>query len=284
MDFSREKNGYSTFQVENYIENLKHEYEQTLGEQKIRISDLKRELETCNAELNKFKQKNNEISSALVVAVETAKQIELSSKNVYELEIKKIKNLYSKWQNLFDDILKDYPSLKSKYDTQAMLEKFSHQIDQVIQENGVSLEPSKNPEPVGIRNLISKMGGLTSKQVKQEQPKVEQTLEQNTKPQFKIVSNDVDEDYKPSSEHSQPQMRIKPIANMTKDKQEKFDNLIDKFFSDPKEEDNAYSRALIREKKSNGFDLKEALNPKEDLAEIMKDFDFFENSNKNKGN
>ncbi len=278
MEFDIEKNGYNIRQVDNYVCRLKEEYEKTMSDQKIRISDLKRELETVNAELNKFKQKNNDISSALVVAVETAKQIESSSKNVYELEIKRLKNLYSKWENLFNDILKENPSMKDKYDANELLQKFSDQIDKVIAENGITLDDKPVTQPVGIRNLISKMGGLTAKRIEPEktvvmdkvEPKVEKLVEEQT---FEKQTFD---DYPKTNS----QLRIKPIANMTSDKKEKFDNLIDKFFNDPDEEDNAYSRALIRQKKTNGFDLKEALNPTEDLAEIMKDFDFFSDNKK----
>lgn len=279
MEFDVEKNGYNIKQVDNYVRKLKDDYEKTMSDQKIRISDLKRELETVKTELNQFKRKNNDISSALVVAVETAKQIESSSKNVYELEIKRLKNLYSKWENLFNDILKENPSMKDKYDPNELLQKFSDQIDKVIAENGIVIDDKPITQPVGIRNLISKMGGLTAKRIEPEktvamdkvEPKYEKSIQEPALP-------------KPSADdypRTNSQLRIKPIANMTSDKKEKFDNLIDKFFNEPEEEDNAYSRALIRQKKSNGFDLKEALNPTEDLAEIMKDFDFF-NDNKKK--
>lgn len=278
MEFNIEKNGYSIKQVDRYLQDVKHEYEKTMNDQKIRISDLKRELESVKKELNQFKQKNNDISSALVVAVETAKQIESSSKNVYELEIKRLKNLYLKWENLFKDILKENPSLKEKYDADALLQKLSNQIDKVIADNGVVIDDKPVTEPVGIRNLISKMGGLTAKRIEPEKPisKVESeavALPKQSVQKYNVV--EIDESLKPSS-----QLRIKPIANMTKDKKEKFDNLIDKFFNESEEEDNAYSRALIRQKKVSGFDLKEALNPTEDLAEIMKDFDFFDDDDK----
>lgn len=272
MSFSREKNGYDVKQVDSFIKNLRADYEQSLSEQKIRISDLKRELESVKTELASFRQKNSDISSALVVAVETAKQIEASSKNVYELEIKRIKNLYNKWESLFENIAKQYPEINNKYDTKLFLDKLNSQINKVITENGISLDEVKE-EPVGIRNLISKMGGLTSKPLERtiiiKKPESRKETD-NPQPQPKVDLQKTES----------PQLRIKPIANMTKDKQEKFDNLIDKFFDSPAEEDNAYSRALIREKKSNGFDLKEALNPTEDLAEIMKDFDFFDDDDK----
>ena len=278
MEFDIGKNGYNIKQVDNYVRKLKDDYEKTMSDQKIRISDLKRELETANAELNQFKRKNNDISSALVVAVETAKQIESSSKNVYELEIKRLKNLYSKWENLFNDILKENPSMKDKYDPNELLQKFSDQIDKVIAENGIVIDDKPITQPVGIRNLISKMGGLTAKRFEPEKTVILDRVE----PKSEKLTQEPISSKKSADEYprTNSQLRIKPIANMTSDKKEKFDNLIDKFFNEPEEEDNAYSRALIRQKKTNGFDLKEALNPTEDLAEIMKDFDFFDDNKK----
>ena len=89
-DFEIVKNGYDKSQVDRYIVELVEDNEKKVREQKLRISDLKRELELTKAELKTYKDKNSDISDALVVAVETAKQIENSSNNIYQLEIKRV--------------------------------------------------------------------------------------------------------------------------------------------------------------------------------------------------
>ena len=53
-------------------------------------------------------------------------------------------------------------------------------------------------------------------------------------------------------------------------------NGVDEFLSSKPEENQIYKNIEIE---ANGFDLKEAVNPKDDLDEIMKAFDFFNNDN-----
>ena len=50
-----------------------------------------------------------------------------------------------------------------------------------------------------------------------------------------------------------------------------YDNLVDKFLNSQPPEEQPKSLKI----QSSGFDLKEAINPKQDLSEIMKAFDFY---------
>jgi len=62
---------------------------------------------------------------------------------------------------------------------------------------------------------------------------------------------------------------------------EKDENIVDKFLNsnDVKLKDDAFTKNIMPKNyiipNESGFDLEEALNPKEDLEEIMKAFDFF---------
>ena len=76
---------------------------------------------------------------------------------------------------------------------------------------------------------------------------------------------------------------IKPICNTSlNDKLNDGEDLADKFLEDDSIENNAYANIItskvgaIPEVNETGFDLKEAINPKDDLDEIMKAFDFFD--------
>ena len=363
--FKVQKNGYDKNEVETYIESMKKDYEKILAEQKERISNLKQDLEKNNAELNKYIEKNDNISDALVVAVETAKQIENSSKNIYELEIKRIRALYSKWENFLNELLDAYPSLKEKFDTRALLKIFSDGIDNVIKQNSTTIQETPSGA-MGLRNLINRMSKINSRQESKEsyatkvkemvirdddeldekyssigtliQPSVKKQninnyddsylsihdyntnreeqneLEQKKEIKIEPVTETVEEKpeekklsiferqllvnkpkkdeakvivrkEKPQSqervqnaEPEEKKTQIKSISNLTLDKDEKFESLVDKFLSVAEEEKNAreYENALLKKKqKENGFDLAEALNPTDDLSEIMKSFDAF---------
>lgn len=405
-NFELERNGYDKKQVDNYVSDLKSNYEQVLSEQKSRINELKKELEINKLELEKYVQKSGDISDALVVAVETAKQIESSSKNIYELEIKRIRALYDKWENFLDQMMQEYPMLKGRFDTKGLLKVFSDGIDNVIKQNSISSE-TPSSQSVGLRSLINKMSGLSNRQpvsnsneqikqtifksndsdsyfnenltsigtvpqqsenialkyqqLKQEQLRQHQlekeqfakemaerkakeqakqqeqeqlnnfqqaisktttekeeqqlatefdafsellkkneemSLENKVEPKaiedIKQPKKEVEEEpqekknvivrkEKPNEDvlkTENKQTKIKSISNLTLNKDEKFDSLVDKFLSsDDDVEDvksNEYEKALLNKKeKQNGFDLAEALNPQDDLSEIMKSFDVF---------
>ena len=69
--------------------------------------------------------------------------------------------------------------------------------------------------------------------------------------------------------------QIKPVTEMQLEENDNYDNLVDKFLNTaPVEEDPKVAKI-----QSNGFDLKEAINPKDDLSEIMKAFDFYSDDN-----
>ena len=64
--------------------------------------------------------------------------------------------------------------------------------------------------------------------------------------------------------------QIRPVSDMQLSENDPYDTIADKFLASSPEKKE--ERSI---KQANGFDLKEAINPKDDLAEIMKAFDFF---------
>ena len=296
--FSITKNGYDIKQVDDYLYDLSENYEKQLREQKLRINDLKRTIEQTEQQLASYKQKNSDISDALIVAVETAKQIENSSKNIYNLEIKRVRSLYDKWKKFLDDFMAKYPVLKSKYDTKLLLEVFSNDIDEILRQNKQSIEQKDavaiqsneavTTNTIGLRMLINKMGntnrpilpGISSQPIK----KGDTPVVRNPKP-----SNETLQNYKVqlTSEEEANRLakdKIKPISNITLNKGDNYENLVDKFLTsdDDEYQDSAYSKILLEKQKNDDFDLKEAVTPTEDLDEIMRSFSFYPENDKGK--
>ena len=283
--FSLSKNGYDTREVDEYIFKSSEDYENKLREQKLRINDLKRELTSTKEQLDAYKQKNNNISDALVVAVETAKQIENSSKNIYELEIKRIRSLYDKWKNFLDDFMKKYPELRSKYDTKLLLEVFSNDIDKIIKQNQKTIEQKEavamqtndfSNNTIGLRMLINKMGNV-NRPIVQSVTKTDAKIIRNQKPseqtlaEYKLDLMEEDETKRLQKD------KIKPIVDMQLGSDDTYENLVDKFLRSDDEDyqNSAYSKILLEKQKNDGFNLKDAVTPTEDLTEIMKSFSFF---------
>jgi hypothetical protein len=85
--------------------------------------------------------------------------------------------------------------------------------------------------------------------------------------------------------HNDSQTQIKPIASIKLDKNDKYENLVDKFLNDDNSVNSAgLEKSIIGNRgkgtDENGFNLKEAVNPTEDLEDIMKSFDFYNDSDK----
>jgi hypothetical protein len=296
--FSITKNGYDIKQVDDYLYDLSENYEKQLREQKLRINDLKRTLEQTEQQLASYKQKNSDISDALIVAVETAKQIENSSKNIYNLEIKRVRSLYDKWKKFLDDFMAKYPALKSKYDTKLLLDVFSNDIEEILKQNKQSIEQKDavaiqsseavTTNTIGLRMLINKMGntnrpilpGISSQSIK----KADTPIVRNPKPSNETLQNYKVQLTSEEEENRLAKDKIKPISNMTLNKGDNYENLVDKFLTsdDDEYQDSAYSKILLEKQKNDDFDLKEAVTPTEDLDEIMRSFSFYPENDKGK--
>lgn len=283
------KNGYDKKQVDDYIFKITEDSEDKMHNQLMRINDLKKDLQKAQSELLEYKQKNDSISDALLVAVETAKQIEKGSKNIYDLEIKRIRELYDKWKKILDDLVKIHPTLKDKYDTKELLQAFSNDIEKILKQNKKSIEQKQvvavenfdttEPNTIGIRLLINKMSGKNinnnlGKQIIRRQDASKESIEKYAAEQAAREN---------TTKLAKDQ--IKSISDLKIDKDDKFENVVDKFLmSDENDyENSAYSKILLEKQKNEKFDLKAAVTPTEDLSEIMKAFSFYpENEQKKK--
>ena len=90
--FQTARNGYSKEEVESYINDLNEQIEQKNAE----IDRLNKALSKYVETEQDIAEKGENISIALTAAVEKAKQIEKSSKNVYKLKIEELEILDGK--------------------------------------------------------------------------------------------------------------------------------------------------------------------------------------------
>ncbi len=268
MNFTSSKNGYNKKEVDLYIDDLT-----------AKINDLERNNAKINDELQKYKNrdkeiqdKGNSISIALTAAVEKAKQIEKSSNNVYKLKIQQINLLYSKWEKLLNVILSKYPQIEEVENVKELLTEFKDNIKSTLKDDYrlCSITSPVQTDNDTIRLLLGKLSAYSKTEpkrvVKVERKQLPKDM-QNSQSELARI-----EDKAPL---------IKPIYNETIKDNENYENLADKFLQEDTTENNAYANIItskikaIPEVNETGFDLKEAINPKEDLDEIMKAFDFF---------
>jgi len=287
------KKGYSQLEVDSYIERLKNDYESRLAEQKDRIFYLKDQLEKITS------SSDNELVTSLVSAVERAKLIENSSKNIYELETKKLSLLYTKMENLLKDE-NIYNDRSVKQELLLLIKDCRKSLENNISMQDQNLRESTMGDPV--KRLLSKMIGfnkIATDRLPQEKEIVEEK-QINNKPTIKIVptSEEIRRDSNVNSVKVSQPKKVEPKEKV----QNNTPNEFNKFLSEDSNLNGANFENIMfqnKKKKSNssyvlgedlgdyapnesGFDLKEAINPKEDLDEIMKAFDFFNDDKKKK--
>ncbi len=268
FNFTSSKNGYNKKEVELYINDLIAKVNNLELENK-KISS---ELQTYKNKDKEITEKGNNISIALTAAVEKAKQIERSSQNVYKLKIQQINLLYSKWEKLLNVILEKYPQIEEVENVKGLLADFKDNVKSTLKDDYrlCSITSPVQTDNDTIRLLLSKLQNY-SKNQPQKIVKVER----------KQLPKDMINSQSELSRIEDKAPLIKPIYNSTIHSDENFENLADKFLKEESDENNAYANIItskiraIPEVNETGFDLKKAINPKEDLDEIMKAFDFF---------
>ena len=346
--FTVDKKGYNIQEVDEYINKMYLKYEYKLAEQKDRVVALKNEVEALNERLSNYVNKDEQISKALIFAVEKAEQIENNAKNVYNLEIKRVNALYSRFEDLLLEIEKEYPKINKNGYLNSLMEDFKANIDEVSK-TGLTLNTKtikgqlKQNSDQFIKNILNKMDYVVNSapvQVVEEKPKAKkeklekpEKVEKPEKPEKvatqkaskvetkkpeitqskietpvaplkpEVAKQEVKEAVQPNKSYStitsinERLQRLNLISKNTNLKTKKNESLAEKYLnSDEDVKLNAYSKNFAKRKleKTNspfdfmqypepnesGFDLKDALNPKEDLDEIMKAFDFFDGDKK----
>lgn len=247
------KKGYSQLEVDSFIERMKNDYEARLAEQKDRIFYLKDQLEKLT------NSSDSDLMTSLLSAVEKAKLIENSSKNIYELETKKLNLLYAKMENL----LKDENASNNKNIKMELLNTIQdcrRSLQNNIEMQSKNMKESSSGDPV--RRLLSKM--MNAKKIVVDGNDIEL---KESEP-VKVARKDTQE------------TTIRPTETKKEVKRETPE--FEKFLSSdtPSSNGTNFENILFAPNSDlspneSGFDLKEAVNPKEDLDEIMKTFDFY---------
>lgn len=263
MKFTKTKNGYSESEVDDYISILEANHSKNLFEKDKIISELNKEVESV-------RNKEKSIALALTAAVDKAKEIETSSKNIYRLKIEQMTILCSKWEVLLNEMIRKYPGIEDVTNLREDINNLKNIIRNVLKDDFNIDLIAKNPVTDPIRVLLSRLN-----QVRENSKPVKDKKEKIIRRAVRVSSFDKTELAKLEEKN-----QIKPIVNLNLEKNDRYENLVDKFLnSDEKIVGLPKSVINLKTGTDGKFDLNEAINPKEDLEEIMKAFDFFKKKN-----
>ena len=261
--FDINKKGYDTDQVDTFINKLSLKYEEKLAEQKDRVFALKNEVAVMEERLEKYRDKDKQVSQALVFAVEKAEQIESNASKLYDLEVKRLRLLYKQWQDIIAKIsLSNVSSAIAKE-----LQSFTITIGDVLDQNTriggnlIRKDLHKNSNDY-IKNLLNRMDYAIN--VKPKQP---QQASKSVKAAMAV-----------ETEKENARM-IDLSGKLDKITAKGSGSMAENYLNSEEDMQSVFARTITRKgapkKKESGFDLEDVLNPKEDLDEIMKAFDFF---------
>ncbi len=272
MNFSNQKNGYNTVEVDEYLSKIERDNAEKIEEKNKQIDELK-------IQIAKLQSSSNSIALALTAAVDKAKEIEESSKNIYKLKIEQMNILYMKWEMLLNEMTKKYPMIKIP-SVREDIDSLKLSIQKALKDE-FNVEIMKtNPATDPIRSLLDKLTGKRNEIKKQKELENANFIDESDdkliiERKAKFKSSDKTE----LSKLEEKTIKIKPIVNMNLEKDDKYENLVDKFLnSDNMESDNTTFNFSSAKKEDSGFDLEDCINPKDDLEVIMKSFDFFINN------
>lgn len=239
--FSTEYNGYNRSEVDKYIAKLKAEHEALLMEEKLKVLEAEKKVLDFKNKSYELENREKNIMSALDMFKKYQDEGNKKMEN-----LRAIKMFYEQLLIMFEELKIQYPGIEHNRSYRKNMQDLGKILQQVSINEKTQLTTPAKTENDSMRLLLNKMQGYRNK-------------EKDNPREVRIE--------RAQDNHSQ----IKPVCDMTLEEGEGFDNLVDKFLSTEPEDPQPRSMKI----QSSGFDLKEAINPKDDLAEIMKAFDFY---------
>lgn len=249
MDFPIVKKGYKPSEVDAYIEKQKAASEETIAAQHARIDELLHSLEEAQKELAVLRGQKDQIGKAILSSVKKSEEIEKLSKIKFAREMARLKAFHEKWTAYYEKLFDAYPL----DDRLAALGAFNRRMDKILSGVRPSNETAATLSPERAKQAGK---GKADKKVQIGYISVDADAEGATDVGYADIVPDAD----PSS----------PVLTGDFDPMER----INRYFEAERERERAEAAATQKEygdRSESGFSLEEALNPTEDLMDILKD-------------
>ena len=200
-----------------------------------KINDMLKEM----AALKQRLKEKDKLNLGLANALEKSKAIEATSKNLFELKLQKISYVYKNLEKNVNNLFRAYPELVEYDNIYSAFQSFSAVIVNSLTKPDYAkktINEAVNTENDTIRLLLNKMSAYS----------------QNSQP----VQVDIN--------------KISIKRNPTRDQKPLYSQNKTKHIQKPQKKTLVV--ATYPQPNESGFDFKEAINPKDDLYEIMKAF------------
>ena len=242
--FQLQSNGYDRKSVDDYISKLKSE----IMEQKLTMLENEQKYLDYKEKSSELENKERNLYKA-VKALQDAQRIrEEGTKTLYTLKLEQMAILYKKAENLINNIYMRHPEIEKDSQIKSLFIDFQDVLEKTKTGESVThvMNTPISTENDSMRILLSKMQDYRMTKDKPKEVHFERMP-------------------------TETKIQIKPVCAEYKT------NDIDDFLS-KEPESNGYFKKVDLD--TSGFNLEEAINPKDDLETIMKAFDFFNGEGK----
>lgn len=256
MDFKTEKKGYNRAQVDEYILNLVKGYEQTAARQSELIEQLKLRLAESEKKNKAYRGRESLISDAITSAVAKADEIDRLARLKYTREMEQLKVFHDKWLSYYERILKKYPLDADLKNAARFNDEMNRILEKAKRGSATDVSAPEEPEPAKEDNDRGKTGKET--RIGYTVIDAEESGEEISGEGF--LPGDFD-----------PVDRIRSFLSKERDKRKEPPAVkAEKEQSSDAREETAGGEDYA-DRSESGFSFEEALHPKEDLADIMRD-------------
>lgn len=239
--FTTEFNGYNRREVDSQLAKMKGSYEAMLMEERLKVLDAEKKVMELRKKEKEFEEREKNIKSML----DSFRKVQAQgSSNIDILRIEQLKIIYLQILEFMKELGNKYPGIIAN----PAYRKLSADVQSILTKSAMKKEQTISTDNDSMRILLSKMQEKRGSEASVREVRVER-----------------------NTEFKERTINLKPVTEMQLNEGEEYENLVDKFLNSKPVEEQPKAMPIV----SNGFDLKEAVTPKDDLSEIMKAFDFY---------
>lgn len=251
--FDFEKKGYNKVQVDAFVAKT----DRIISALRTKNAELSAEIFSLEEEIELMKNRSLKAEEQTLKAIEN----ENNNKKLYDLEMTRLDSLISSWDETLKKIREKYGIISSVEKKALAFKTELEEKTQKVIDITFGEERKKQDDKIYHKQLLSKMSGLL-----------------NSASNSNFSSNTYENEIEKNEEFRRlDESLIK--SHQQKENKKDYSTLLNKYLSeDSASEDESKNFGIpnyFPEPNESGFDLKEAVNPKASLDEIMEDFDFF---------
>lgn len=256
MESRKGENTYSVRDVEQFLNNIKENYDSRISVSEEMIGNLKRQNQELQSLLKKHIENEQQLSLALRNAEQKSHSVEASLKNMYELKTKQMALIYKRLEKNLADLQRRYQNFIPQEEISDLTSDFRLAFT-------ITTEPTNNQS-----NYYNQIETEQSDELAYNRDIGYKTQHGHKSVMGKSIDNRLNESFSATKSDNLNQSTAEQFLSGEVDSNTRLNGL------GKNRMNNIIPRHInVTPKQSDGFSLEEALIPSQSLEEIMLAFD-----------